>query len=64
MCNSNDKCYDSNGTELNVNDTVMYVEGRKEIEGCIARLLPDNKLVIDTEFGGFTVEGKHTYYLV
>ena len=63
MFNAEDKCYDGNGTELSVNDAVMYVDGRKELEGCIARLLPNNQVVIDTEIGGFTVNGKDTYYL-
>ena len=63
MGNTEDKCYDSNGTELSVNDAVMYVDGSKELEGCIAKLLPNNQVIIDTEIGGFTVDGRDTYYL-
>ena len=57
------KCYDHNGTELNVNDSVMFAKGKMELEGVISILLPNNKLIMNSEQGSLTVNAIDTYYV-
>lgn len=57
-------CKDSNGTELAVNDAVMYIdENGGEWEGMITELLADNKVKISCETDELIVDAAMTFQL-
>lgn len=57
-------CKDSNGTELSVNDAVMYIdENGGEWEGMITELLADNKVKISCETGELIIDAAMTFQL-
>lgn len=57
-------CKDSNGTELSVNDAVMYIdENGEEWEGMITELLADNKVKISCETGELIIDAAMTFQL-
>lgn len=57
-------CKDSNGTELAVNDAVMYIdENGGEWEGMIVELLANNKVKISCETGELIIDAAMTFQL-
>lgn len=57
-------CKDSNGTELSVNDAVMYIDCEgNEFEGMVTELLDYNKIKIDCEDGELIVNAAMTFRL-
>ena len=57
-------CKDSNGTNLSINDAIMYIDNNgREWEGTITNLLATNKIEISCEVGNIIVDASTTFFL-
>ena len=57
-------CKDSNGTNLSINDAIMYIDNKgNEYEGIITKLLTNNKIEVSCEVGNIIVDASTTFFL-